>query len=443
MQSTHRTGARGRLVTAGALAASVGIALAGCSGGGAAEEGTGTLTIQVQSVQQPAFEYAAEIFNEAHPDVEVVFQTVTEDQKATTNAQIMASNDAPDIGLVPTNAQPYQALIAADALVPLDDLWAEEDLEARYGASITSALESNGSHYTILFDTVFYNVVYYNKDAFAAAGVDAPENHQIASNDELYDIVGKLDAAGYDGVSMGGAAGYQFGWLVDAQVAANASDSALADFLTSWQPGAEQKVPFTDSNFTDSIAQIQEWNDNGVFPDGVVGIAGDQAQAAFTAGDAAMFLGGTWIPSILGEVDFEYDWLLLPGAGDTPTLPTIYAGDTLAIPRTSKNIELAKEFLGIYNSDDVQTFAASVGSLPAVNTVDPSTLTELGPIVQSIIAFTNTTGFGLGLTSTLPGELGGVFIDPQVQQVVSGQSTPEKVGQAMQEAFENWKSKSN
>lgn len=441
MQSPMAKSARRRILAVGAIASIAGLTLAGCSAGGAAEEG-GTLTIQVQSVQQPAFEYAATIFNKAHPDVKVEFQTVTEDQKATTNAQIMASNDAPDIGLVPINAQPYQALIAADALEPLDDLWADEDLEARYGANISSALESNGKHYTTLFDTVFYNVVYYNKDAFAAAGVDVPENHQIASNSELYADVKKLNAAGYDGLSMGGAAGYQFGWLVDAQVAANASDEALADFLTSWQPGAEQKVPFTDPNFTDSIAQIKEWNDNGVFPAGVVGIAGDQAQAAFTSGTAAMFLGGTWIPSILGDVDFEYDWLLLPGAGDTPTLPSLYAGDTLAIPRTSKNIELAKEFLGIYASDDVQTFAATVGSLPAVNTVDPAGLDALGPIVQSVIAFTNETGFGLGLTSTLPGELGGVFIDPQVQQVVSGQTTPEKVGEAMQEAFENWKSKS-
>lgn len=441
MQSSMSKSARRRILAVGAIATTAALALVGCSAGGDSK-GTGTLTIQVQSVQQPAFEYAATIFNKAHPDVKVVFQTITEDQKSTTNAQIMASNDAPDIGLVPINAQPYQALIAADALVPLDDLWAAKDLETRYGANISSALESNGAHYTTLFDTVFYNVVYYNKDAFAAAGVDAPENHQIASNSELYADVKKLNAAGYDGLSMGGAAGYQFGWLVDAQVAANASDKALADFLTSWKPGAKQKVPFTDSNFTDSIAQIKEWNDNGVFPAGVVGIAGDQAQAAFTSGKAAMFLGGTWIPSILGPVDFDYDWLLLPGAGDTPTLPSLYAGDTLAIPRTSKNIDLAKEFLGIYASDDVQTFAATVGSLPAVNTVDPAGLTALGPVVQSVIAFTNTTGFGLGLTSTLPGELGGVFIDPQVQQVVSGQTTPEKVGQAMQDAFENWKSKS-
>ena len=441
MQSPMSKSARQRMLAAGALASIASLTLAGFSGAGG-DEGSKTLTIQVQSVQQPAFEYAASVFNETHPDVKVEFQTITEDQKSSTNAQIMASNDAPDVGLVPINAQPYYALLGADALVPLDDLWEEADLEARYGENISTALEWNGSRYTTLFDTVYYNIVYYNKDAFAAAGVDAPENHQIASNDELYDIVAKLKGAGYDGLSMGGASGYQFGWLVDAQLAANASDSALTDFLTSWQPGAEQKVPFTDPEFTDSIAQIQEWNENGVFPEGLVGIAGDQAQAAFTAGDAAMFLGGTWIPSILGPVEFEYDWLLLPGAGDTATLPSLYAGDTLAIPRTSKNIDLAKEFLEVYASDDVQAFAAeNVGSLPAVNTVDPSELAGLGPVVLSIIDFTNTTGFGLGLTSTLPGSLGGSLIDPQVQQLISGQITPEKVGEAEQAAFEDWKSK--
>ena len=433
---------RGRLIAAGAFVGVSALVLTGCSSGasGGSDDGAKTLTVQVQSVQQPAFEYAATIFEKENPGVTVEFQTVTEQQKSTTNSQIMASSNAPDIGLVPVNAQPYFDLVKADALAPLDDLWKDADLETRYGKVIADSLKWDGTPYLALFDTTFYNVVYYNKDAFAAAGVTAPADHRIASNDDLYDMVAKLKTAGYDGLAAGGASGYQLGWLLDAQLQANAPE-ALADYLVSWQPGVEPTEKYDDAAFTDSVAQIGEWNDNGVFQEGMAGAAGDQAQAAFTAGDAAMMLGGSWIPSILGDVDFDYDWLVLPGAGTEPTLPSLFAGDTLAVPKTSKNIDLAEKFLAIYSSDDVQTYAAeNVGSLPAVNTVSADDLPGLGPIVQSIVTFTNDTGFGLGWTSTLPGSIGQSLVDPQIQQLVSGQTTPDAVGQAEQTAFDSWKS---
>ncbi|WP_435749208.1 ABC transporter substrate-binding protein [Microbacterium sp. PMB16] len=440
-QNQTPRGVRRRALSISAFVGVSALALAGCASGAAAGGGGDkTLTIQVQSVQQPAFEYAAKIFEKENPGVTVEFQTVTEQQKSTTNTQIMASSNAPDIGLVPVNAQPYFDLVKADALEPLDDVWADADLESRYGDTISGALKWDDTPYLVLFDTTYYNVVFYNKDAFAEAGVTAPANHQIASNDELYDIVTKLDTAGYDGLAVGGAAGYQLAWLQDAQLQANSPD-ALKDYLVSWQPGAEPKEKYDDPAFTDSLQQIADWNDNNVFQEGMAGAAGDQAQAAFAAGDAAMLLGGVWIPSVLGDVGFEYDWLLLPGAGDQPTLPSLYAGDTLAVPKTSKNIDLAKKFLAVYSSDDVQKFAAeNVGSLPAVNTVAASDVPGLGPVVQSVVEFTNTVGFGLGWTGSLPGAIGQSFLDPHIQQLVSGQTTPEQIGQAEQDAFDTWKS---
>lgn len=440
MKTSHLPHLRGRRAAATASALVLVIALAGCTGTSGSEAEDSTLTIQVQAVQQPAFEYAADLLKEAHPDVTVEFQTVTEQQKSTTNAQILASSGAPDIGLVPVNSQPYFDLVQADKLLPLDDVWKDADLESRYGDAVANALKWDDQPHLVLFDTTFYNVVYYNVDAFAAAGVAAPADRQIASNADLYDMVSKLDAAGYDGLAVGGSAGYQFGWLVDAQLQANAAPEALSDFLVSWRPGQEQGVPYTSPEFTDSLAQIGEWNDNGVFPTGVAGQNGDQAQAAFTAGTAGMLLGGTWTPSVIGDTGFEYDWLLLPGAADQPTQPTLFAGDTLAIPTASTNSELAKEFLAIYSSDEVQKYAAeNVGSLPAVNTVAASDVPGLGPLVQSIVEFTTSTGFGIGWTSTLPGSIGQSFIDPQVQQLVSGQTTAEHIGEAEQQEFESYK----
>ena len=80
----HR-GARSRVLSLSAFVGISALALAGCSSGAASGDGADkTLTVQVQSVQQPAFEYAAKIFEKENPGVTVKFQTVTEQQKTTT-----------------------------------------------------------------------------------------------------------------------------------------------------------------------------------------------------------------------------------------------------------------------------------------------------------------------------------------------------------------------
>ena len=424
---------------------SLSVLAAGCGSDDAEGSGDGssTLIVQVQAEQLDAFQYAADIFEDENPEVKVELQTITGEQKSSTNAQVMASDDAPDIGLVPMGAPPYLELMKNDALIPLDDVWQSADLDNRMDEGIAESLKSDGTPYVVLFDTAYYNTVFYNKEAFAKAGVEAPANHQLESPEQLYDIVGQLDEAGYEGVALGGASGFPVSWMLDAQLDANADETAFDDFTTSWKAGEEQEVPFTSPEFLDSIEQIKEFGENGVFPPGYLGQDFDQAQALFTAGDAAMMLGGIWLPAIFDNPDsgvkFDYDWLLLPGT-EGPTLPTVYAGDTLAIPTSSDNQEMAKEFLEIYVSDDVQRYAAvNVGSMPAVTSVDPTEIDELPTAAQDIVAFVNEFGAGIGWTSVAPGSLAQQFIDPQMQQLLAGQTSLEAVGEAQQEHFESFK----
>lgn len=434
----HSSLTRRRALVAVALASAAALVLAGCT---ASKSATDTsLTVQVQSVQLPAFQYAANLLEKKHPGLKVKLQTIAGEQKSTTNTQILASSNAPDIGIVPNSAQPYFDLMKAKKLIPLTDLWKSADLESRYGNTVATSLKWNGTPYLALFDTTYYNIVLYNKTAFTKAGVTVPADHQIASNDDLYSMVSKLKTAGYDGLAIGGSSGSQFGWLMDAQLQANAPKASFQDYLTSWQSGNKQKVKYSNPAFTDSIAQLADWNKHGVFPAGFIAASGDQAQAQFTSESAAMIIGGTWFPSIIKKQKFDYGWLLLPGAKDTPTVPSLYAGDTLAIPTASKHQALAKEFLEIYSSDKVQIYAAkTVGSLPAVTTVKAADVPALGPIVQEVVDYA-TKKVGIGWTSTVPSSLGGTFIDAEAQKVLGGQVTVEQAGKDQQQAFETYKS---
>ena len=80
-----------------------------------------------------------------------------------------------------------------------------------------------------------------------------------------------------------------------------------------------------------------------------------------------------------------------------------------------------------------------MGSLPAVQTVAAADVPDLGPLVQQVVEFTQTA-VGIGWTSTLPGGLGQTFIDAEAQKMLSGQSTPEQVGESQQKEFESYKS---
>jgi raffinose/stachyose/melibiose transport system substrate-binding protein len=434
----HSSLTQRRILIVAALASAATLVLVGCTPSKSTTDTS--LTVQVQAAQLPAFKYAANLLEKKHAGLKVKLQTVTEQQETSTNAQILASSNAPDVGIVKNNAQPYFDLMKAKKLIPLTDVWKSANLESRYGKTVATSLKWKGTPYLTMFDTTYYNVVFYNKAAFAKAGVTVPSNHQIANNEDLYSAVSKLKTAGYDGLAVGGSAGYQLGWLVDAQLQANAPKAALQDFLTSWQSGNKQKVKYTSSAFTGSLAQLADWSKHGVFPAGFVAASGDQAQAQFTSGSAAMLIGGTWIPSVLKTQKFDYDWLLLPGANDTPTVPSLYAGDTLAIPTASKHQALAKEFLVLYESDKVQTFAAAkVGSLPAVSTVKAADVPGLGPIVQQIVDYT-TKKVGIGWTSTLPGSLGQAFVDAEAQKMLGGQVTVEQAGKDQQKQFETYKS---
>jgi len=412
---------------------------------GAAPAEATTLAVQVESTWVPYIQPVAAAFESQNPGVKVSMQTITDQQKITTNGQVLAANGAPDVGIAATNAQAYVDLVKANAVVDLSDVWSAQDLQNRYGAAVADSLKWNGKPYVVLMDKSIYNIVLYNKDAFAAAGIAEPTDHQIASTADLYSIVTALKAKGYEGVSIGGNAGYKWGWLVDGQLYQNlykgGDEAAFTDLTTSWRSGAKQTVPYNGPKFLDSIAQIKDWYDHNVFQNGALGQSDDQSQAAFTSGKAAMLLGGNWTFAVVDKEkpSFTYDWLLLPGAAaGNPTVPTIYAGDTFVVPVKAAHPDLAKKFLQLLVTDEMQTAMAKAGAVPAVTTVDPTAVS--GAQQQAILTFIQKKGGGAGWTSILPGALGQTFIDQQVQKLLGGQESLEQLGQNQQKQFDTWKS---
>jgi multiple sugar transport system substrate-binding protein len=165
---------RSRFLSVLAAALSIGL-LAGCGGGGdsGSSGGTKTLTWFMWSgsdVEKNAWLHIGDMITQKYPNIKIKFETTPFNDfwtKLTTEA---ASGSAPCIvGLQGQRAPQYGEL-----LVPLDDFMSKNGIKASdYVPSITKGLQYKGKQVALPYDVGPF-VIYYNKDAFKAAGLKEP-----------------------------------------------------------------------------------------------------------------------------------------------------------------------------------------------------------------------------------------------------------------------------
>jgi len=422
------------------LALSAALVLSSCAGTDPGSDTT-VLTVQTDSYLQPGVQVVADRFEEEHPGVTVEIQVLTPDQQSTTNLQVLTSDDAPDIASAPFNTTVFTEMLAGDQFLPLDDVWEEAELEARYGQALADAIRPEGKQIGVLNTKTLYGIAWYNKKIFDEAGIEVPEDHQIGTMANLEDMVAKLRAAGYQPLSIGGSSNYHLTWILDNMLATAASPEELENYVTSFLPSVDVTASYTDPAFQDSLLRIKEMYDLGVFQDGVLGMDQDAGLALFAAGQAGMMMGHNGTPSgVAGkgsEVTAEdMDFLFLPPIASDITLPEFYAGNLLEIPKNAKNPELAKEFLVLLMSDEMQIAAleATGSAIPGISVADPSALAKAPAVLQELLAFDSEHGNAAGWASLVPAKLG--TTDPLIQKLLLGEITAPEIGEELDALLE-------
>lgn len=409
--------------------------LSGCTATGS--DGPTTLVVQQSPEWTPMMDILVKKFEADNPGVKVELQSVTAEQKTSTNSQLIASSNAPDLALAPND---WRTLAGEGLLAPLDDLYKNQDLDTRYAQAMVDSSTLDGTTYAFGTDQNYDNLVYINKALFEQAGIEIPADHRIKSTEDLIDIVKKLNAIGVSGIAIGGTGGFQFGWLVDGLLPTSATDKELQNYLTNWQADVPFDSQYTDPAFLNVIKTIQSWGDGGVFADGYLAADYSIARGLYYQGQAGMLLSGGWEIGELEKqgVTFESDFLLLPPVdGGTDTKVSLLAGPSMVIPAKAKSIDLAKKFAELWVSDEMQVQAvANTGfGFPAVNTVQTSSL-DVRPLTLQLIDAANTIGVSPNWTSIVPGTVSQTVIDPLVASMLAGAITPEDVAQKQQEAVE-------
>jgi ABC-type glycerol-3-phosphate transport system substrate-binding protein len=319
------------IIVAGVIAASV--TLAGCTGSGgsgAASEGSGS--VQFVGPEDPAvFAPVISAFEETHPDISVDYTQVPFDTYATTLQQrLAAKDDTIDVFAVD---QPNLAQIAAQGfLEDLSDLQDEAEAatsEAQYGINV---------YQDKLYALPVWNstqMLFYNKDILATAGVEAPsmDPAQRWTWDQVEDAGARAQAAGMEsGLLLEQAEGYyQLQPLIESLGGGSGitgDDMLTADVTTD---GWKQAMTWYGDTFA-----------SGFSPRGVGGF---QTSAVFSDQKTAFFVGGPWdIGGFAANADF--DWGIAPHpyfAGGDPVTPT--GSWSWGVNTASQNKDAARTFL--------------------------------------------------------------------------------------------------
>lgn len=289
-------------------------------------------------------------FEAANPDIDVQLNNFDHEGYKTAIRNFLTA-DAPDLAnwYAGNRMAPF---VKAGQFMDVTDVWEANGL----GDSLASAKASmtiDGKQWGVPY-TYYQWGIYYNKDAYKAAGVTEPKTW-----DEFVANCEKFKAAGIDCLTTGTKALWPA--------------AGLFDYLSLRTNGYEWhmdltagKVAWTDPKVKDVFAQFAkvqpyvtanhaaiDWQDAAALL--VQGKAANYVMGNFAVGT---FKEGGMTNDNLGFMVFPEITPGLPRAEEAPT-------DTIHIPAGAQNVDDAKKFLAYVASADAQTkLNAAIGQLP-------------------------------------------------------------------------------
>lgn len=313
-------------------------------------------------------------FEEANPGVKVQIELYGDgfDDKLTA---AMGAGDAPDL-MYMWNFPAYK-----DALLPLDDMIARDAAEMNLDdipAGLMNISKIDGNIYGMPagFTT---QVVFYNKDMFAAAGV--PEPQAGWTWDDL-----RADAAKFrnEGEKV-------YGFAVDAKP----DPYDFEQFL--WSDGTKYisddgKTLEGYMNSPEAVEVLTMFADMLKSQEAVALNIGDETSgsALFKAGKIAMYQSAMWSKGGIDEAGINYGVVMLPSFGGKPVHSAIGAS-AVSIAKDSADPELAWEFVKFFSSPEA--VAMRKNDLPVRTSVAEAQGMNTDPIYKpffDMLALSNT-----------------------------------------------------
>ena len=178
--------------------------------------------------------------------------------------------------------------------------------------------------------------IFYNKDAFEAAGLTVPTIDDPWTWEELYQNAALLQEK----------AGVKYGFAADVSrfrydILMYANGGSIVE-----KDGDSFTVTVNSPENVATLESFVKANEDGVMPKAIwAGGTTDNPVEYFKNGDAAILLSGSWNFSNFVNDISKFEFGVMPSPTGTLSRASILGGAALAIPKNAENAELAKDFI--------------------------------------------------------------------------------------------------
>ncbi|MFE3036598.1 ABC transporter substrate-binding protein [Streptomyces canus] len=409
-----------RTLTAVVAATTAVTLLAACSGGtkasGSGGGGGGSKTLTLASVDQGSVEDVVKAFEKANPGVKVRYTTSGADQYQQQIRTQLSSGTAPDVMSVwPGNGNPGATYVLAKPGY-LRDL-SDQPWAAKMPAAIKSVAQYRGKTYNAIFGQNGIGAV-YNQQAMEQAGLTPPDTWT-----KLLAFCRAAQAKGTPAFALG----IQDNWVTQLVLYGLVATTVYApdpEFDKKMQSG---QSTLATSPWTTALDKYVTMQKTGCFQKNPLGTNYEASQQLAAGGKTLGIVQGNWVIALLKQKNPKATFTLEPlPATDDPaqTLIPAAAGAGYGVNAKAKNPELALKFVNfVMSPQGMNLFVKKQGGLPSLPDtgfqVDPS-LTELSRFIRSnrTVPFMDQRWPNPKVQQTM---LSGL------QEIFSGQSTPEKL----------------
>ncbi|MFT2817083.1 ABC transporter substrate-binding protein [Leifsonia sp. A12D58] len=358
-----------KLLAGIALLGASALVLSGCSASGSGDSAEDGKTLKLwhfesaDSAMGIAWDEAIKTFEE-ETDATVEFEEKSFEQIRSTASQVLNSNEAPDV-LEYNKGNATAGLLASQGLLSnLDDAVDEFGWADKLAPSLqtTAKYDDNG----VMGDGSWYGVpnygeyveVYYNKDMFAANGLEVP-----TTLSEFEDVLAAFQAKGITPLAEA-ATEYPLGQLWYQLALAKADRDWVNDYQLYSNP-----IDWQGPEISYATQTIKDWTDAGYISTDATGLKAEDAGTSFIDGTYPIFFSGSWWYNRFTTEATGFDWgtFLFPETELSPGS----AGNMWVVPENAKNKELAYKFIDITMRPEIQALIGNNGGIPvAANTAD-------------------------------------------------------------------------
>ena len=301
-----------------------------------------TLSLWARASSSNAAQHMIDLWNSSHDD-KIELTTIPDNQMVTKLATSVQSGDVPD--LISFDLIFMPDFMKAGFLTDLTDTLGADPNQAKVAQAFKDLATYDGKLYGTGF-TPDVSILLYNKDLFAAAGLD-PEKPPTTIA-ELQDYATKIHEANPEvyGYYLSGSCG---------------GCNIFTQAPMMWGSGATLLPTGPDApvmegpGVVETLTMLKDLWEAGVIPESAEGDTGANFMATFETGTVAMQGSGGFAISALKANHPEMNFGIAKIPGIEPGQNSSFVGgDVIAIPTGAKNAELATSFITWSLTDEAQ-----------------------------------------------------------------------------------------